>query len=42
MGSIEGTRGKGKKKIIGGIVEARRTGLDLRNGIRVDDTPTLL
>ena len=42
MRSIEDIRGKGKKKIIGGIVEAKRTSLDLYNGIRVDNIPILL
>ena len=42
IASIKDIRGKGKKKIISGIVEIRGTSLDLRNGIRVDNIPILL
>ena len=40
--SREDTRGKGKKKIIDGIVETGGTGLDLRNKIRENNAPILL
>ena len=42
MESREDTRGKGKKKTTGGMVETGGTGLDLRNEIREDDAPILL
>jgi hypothetical protein len=42
MESKEDTRGKGKKKIISGILETRGTSLDLYNEMREDNALTLL
>ena len=42
MENREDIRGKGKKKIIGGIVETGRIDLDLYNKIQEDNAPILL
>ena len=42
MESREDTRGKGKKKTIGGMVETGGTGLDLCNEMQEDNAPILL